>query len=245
MRRFYLESPPASPIVTLTGDEARHIVRVLRLKRDEEIVLFDATGAAYSGLIAERTSEAVTVRILETYAADSPEACRVVLVQAVLKSQKMDFIVQKSTELGVSRIAPFFSSRCIPRWDSDKASQKQHHWQQIAIAAVKQSGVRRVPAVDQIGDFEEALAGSFDGYLKVLLWEQEKTVGFGSLLAARGPCSGIVFVVGPEGGFSEAEAELALRHGFVAAGLGKTVLRAETAPLTVLAIIGYETGSIG
>ena len=245
MRRFYLDSPPVSPIVTLTGDEARHIVRVLRLKRDDEIVLFDATGAAYSGLIAERTADAVTVRIIEAYAADSPDECRAVLVQAVLKSQKMDSIVQKSTELGVSRIAPFFSSRCIPRWDSDKASQKQHHWQQIAISAVKQSGVRRVPVVDQAGNFEEVLAGSFEGFLKVFLWEQELTVSFGSLLAAHRPLPGIVFVVGPEGGFSDAEADLARRYGFVSAGLGKTVLRAETVPLAVLAIIGYETGRIG
>ncbi len=86
--------------MTLTGDEARHIVRVLRLKRDDEIVLFDATGAAYSGRIAERTADAVTVRITETFAAESPDAPQVVLVQAVLKSQKMDLIVQKSTELG-------------------------------------------------------------------------------------------------------------------------------------------------
>ena len=83
------------------------------------------------------------------------------------------------------------------------------------------------------------------GFLKVLLWEQEKAVGFGSLLAARRRFTDIVFVVGPEGGFSDAEAELARRHGFTAAGLGTTILRAETAPLAVLAIIGYETGTIG
>lgn len=245
MRRFYIESPPVSETVTLTGDEARHITRVLRLKRDDEIVLFDGSGTAYSAVIAQRHADAVTVRIIETYAAGSPEACRVVLVQAVLKSQKMDVVVQKSTELGVSRILPFFSSRCIPRWDRDKAAHKQHHWQQIAIAAVKQSGVRRVPVVDQACDFEEALAGPFDGFLKVLLWEQQQAVGLRSLLAAHSPPQGIVFIVGPEGGFSGAEAELARRHGFAAAGLGKAVLRAETAPLAVLAIIGYATGSIG
>jgi 16S rRNA (uracil1498-N3)-methyltransferase len=245
MRRFYLDNPPAAATVTLTGEEARHIVRVLRLKRDDEIVLFDATGAAYSGLIAERTADAVTVRITETFAASSPDAPQVVLVQAVLKSQKMDQIVQKSTELGVSRIRPFFSSRCITRWDRDKAAQKQQHWQQIAISAVKQSGVRRVPVVDQAGSFEEALAAPFEGFLKVLLWEQEKAVGFGSLLAARSGLKDIVFVVGPEGGFSDAEADLARRHGFTPAGLGAAILRAETAPLAVLAIIGYEAGTIG
>jgi 16S rRNA (uracil1498-N3)-methyltransferase len=245
MRRFYLENSPTLDSVLLNGDEARHIIRVLRLKRDDEIVLFDATGTAYSARIAERTADTVIVRITETFAAGSPDAPRIVLAQAVLKSQKMDLIVQKSTELGVSRIMPFFSSRCITRWDRDKAAQKQHHWQQIAISAVKQSGVRRVPVVDQAGSFEEALAGPFEGFLKVLLWEQEKAVGFGSLLAAHRPCAGIVFVVGPEGGFSDAEAELARRHGFIAAGLGATILRAETVPLAVLAIIGYETGIIG
>jgi 16S rRNA (uracil1498-N3)-methyltransferase len=245
MRRFYLDNQPVSGTVTLTGDEARHIVRVLRLKRDDEIVLFDASGTAYSGRIAERTDDSVTVRIIETFAPDSHDSPRVVLVQAVLKSQKMDLIVQKSTELGVSNIIPVFSSRCITRWDTDKAAQKQHHWQQIVISAVKQSGVRRMPVVEQAGDFEEALARPFDGFLKVLLWEQEKAVGFGSLLAAHRTFTGIVFVVGPEGGFSDAEVELARRHGFMTAGLGAAILRAETVPLAVLAIIGYETGTIG
>jgi 16S rRNA (uracil1498-N3)-methyltransferase len=245
MRRFYLDSQPVSETVTLTGDEARHIIRVLRLKRDDEIVLFDRAGIAYSGVIAERHADAVTVRIAETFAPCCPDAPRIVLLQAVLKSQKMDLIVQKCTELGVSDIIPFFSSRCVPRWDSDKAAQKQHHWQQIAISAVKQSGVRRVPAVHQAVNFEEALSGPFDGFLKVMLWEQEKDISFGSLLARHRPLRGIVFAVGPEGGFSDAEAELARSCGFISAGLGKTILRAETVPLAVLAIIGYETGTIG
>ena len=80
----------------------------------------------------------------------------------------MRFLLQH--QLGVARIAPFFSSRCIPRWSSEKAAQKQHHWQQIAIAAVKQSGVRQVPVVDPVGGFEEILAGPFDGYAKIFLY---------------------------------------------------------------------------
>ena len=244
MRRFYLENPPISDIVLLNGDEARHITRVLRLKRGDEMVLFDGAGTAYSGVLTESHADGVTVQIRDTFEPKS-SASQTVLMQAVLKSQKMDFIVQKSTELGCARIIPFFSSRCIPRWDADKGAQKQHHWQQIAIAAVKQSGVRRLPIIDQPCNFETALASAGDIYLKVLLWEDEQSASFGALMREKKPDQAILLIVGPEGGFSEAEVELARRYGFCSAGLGKTILRAETVPLTVLSIIGYETGFIG
>lgn len=243
MRRFYLDASPSSDLVCLTGEEANHIRRVLRLKRGDALVLFDAAGSAYSGVLAESRSDGVTVRIRETFAPEAA-ACRAVVLQAVLKAQRMDLIVQKSTELGCCRIVPFFSSRCIPRWDAAKEARRQHHWQQIAVAAVKQSGVRRLPVVEPPCDFETALASAGRDCCKVLLWEGEQSAPLRTMLqhGAAGP---IVFAVGPEGGFTEAEVDLARACGFRTAGLGKTILRAETATLAVLAIIGYEAGAIG
>ncbi len=244
MRRFYLENPPNSDTLRITGDEARHISRVLRLKRGDELVLFDRSGTAYGAVLSESTADGVTARIHERFVPETTSA-ETVLLQAVLKSKPMDMVVQKSTELGCSRIIPFFSSRCIPRWDARKAAQKQHHWQQIAIAAVKQSGVRRVPVVEHPGSFESVLASAVDGHLKVLFWEGELAVRFSSVLQQRRPDQAISFIVGPEGGFSEAEVGLARRNGFCSAGLGRSILRAETVPLAALSIIGYATGSIG
>lgn len=244
MRRFYLENPPTSDTVRIAGDEARHISRVLRLKRGDHLVLFDQAGTAYGGVLAESGADGVTVKIHESFVPEST-AAGTVLMQAVLKSKQMDMVVQKSTELGCARIIPFFSSRCIPRWDVPKAAQKQHHWQQIVIAAVKQSGVRRVPIVDHPDSFESVLAMAVDGYLKVLLWEGEQSVRFCTLLQKKKQDQAIIFIVGPEGGFSEAEVELARSYGFCSAGLGRAILRAETVPLAVLSVIGYAAGSIG
>ncbi len=246
MRRFFIAEPPASETVCLRGDEAHHVRRVLRLKLGDELLLFDAAGAAYRCELTELGADSVTALIKEAYAAETAGSA-VILLQAVLKSpQRMDFIVQKSTELGVTRIIPFYSTRCIPRWDGAKGALRQQHWQQIAIAAVKQSGVRRVPAIDDPGDFQSALIAADGLPGKIVLWEGERSTGLRDLLKQRqGAAGGIAFAVGPEGGFTEEEIGLARKRGFITAGLGRAILRAETAPLAVLTIIGYESGTIG
>lgn len=246
MRRFYIENKHIiNDTVVVKGEEARHIGRVLRLKSNDNILLFDREGNTYTGIIIDRKHEEVKVKVIDKKKRRLTNKTNVILCQAITKAKKMDFIVQKSTELGVCRIIPFFSSRCVPKWDSIKASNRVQHWQKIVTASVKQSGVREIPAVENILDFSDLIKKDFEGFLKLILWERESELSLKKIFTSKGIPSKILFVVGPEGGFSEDEIILAKEDGFVPVGLGNYILRAETVPIAVLTIISYENGELG
>lgn len=247
MRRFYINQQSAAPddVIIMRGDEARHMGKALRLNAHDAVMLFDREGASYTGIIINKARGEIAVRVVAKAAAGAQDAAEIILAQAVTKAQKMDFIVQKSTELGVSKIIPFFSSRCIPKWDSGKAAGKAQHWQNIVTASVKQSGIRAVPAVEPVALFSEVIKREYPGFLKLILWENETENSLGRIFSAVAFPQKIIFAVGPEGGFSGQEIERAQESGFAAVGLGKYILRAETAPVAVLTIIRYELGELG
>ncbi len=246
MRRFYIDAPrhPGSS-VSLSGTEARHAVKVLRLAAGDGILLFDRLGGSYTGTIAGITAKEVTVRIDEKaeYAQRHIEN-ETIIYQAVLKSDNMDFVVQKCTELGVDRIQPFFSARCIPRWDDQKCAAKARRWKSIAVSAVKQSGVGKVPEIPRPADFMELVSSREQCPEKLIFWERERTNGLGKILSAI-DTGRILFAVGPEGGFTDEEIQHACAAGFKRAGLGTGILRAETAPIAVLSILQYVRGGLG
>jgi len=243
MRRFYLDSTPENDTAYIRGDEARHIEKVLRLGPGDSLELFDAGGNVYRAEIESLHRAEVTARICERTTAELDTGARITLCQAVAKSQKMDLIVEKCTELGVTAIQPFFASRSVPRWDENKAAGRVQHWSNIARAAVKQSGARRPPSVEPVLSFKDMLAKSYPDALRIMLWECEREISLRSLLADC-PCQ-IVLVVGPEGGFANEEASLAASHGFQFAGLGNRILRVETAAIVAVGLAAYEFGMIG
>ncbi|MEI6125329.1 MAG: 16S rRNA (uracil(1498)-N(3))-methyltransferase [Pseudomonadota bacterium] len=247
MRRFFINQKSAAidDVIVIQGDEARHIGKVLRLAAHDTVMLFDTEGVTYTGIITHKTNGEIAVRVISKVAPGEQDASKVILAQAVTKAQKMDFIVQKSTELGVSKIIPFFSSRCIPKWDSRTAENKARHWQNIVTASVKQSGIRAVPVVEQVALFSEVLAGQYAGFLKFILWEKERENSLKRILSAGTFPQKIIFAVGPEGGFSGDEIAQAQEKGFIPVGLGNYILRAETAPVAVMSIIRYESGELG
>jgi len=243
MRRFYLESTPENNTAHIRGDEARHIEKVLRLGPGDSLELFDADGSVYRAEIESLHRGEVIARICERKAESPDPGIQVTLCQAVVKPQRMDLIVEKCTELGVTEIQPFFAHRSVPRWDEDKAAQRVQHWRRIALAAVKQSGARRPPAIEPVLSFKEVLAKSYSDSMRVMLWECERDISLRSLLAN---CSRrIVLIVGPEGGFTNEEANLASSQGFQFAGLGDRILRVETAAIVGVAIAAYEFGALG
>jgi 16S rRNA (uracil1498-N3)-methyltransferase len=243
MRRFYLESTPENNTARIRGDEARHIEKVLRLGPGDSLELFDADGSVYRAEIESLHRGEVIARICARIAGVSDSDVHITLCQAVVKSQKMDFIVEKCTELGVTEIQPFFAHRSVPRWDEDKAAQRVQHWRRIALAAVKQSGARRPPAIEPVLSFKEVLAKPYSDSMRVMLWECERDISLRSLLAN---CSRrIVLIVGPEGGFTNEEASLASSHEFQFAGLGDRILRVETAAIVGVAVAAYEFGALG
>ncbi|MBM4311591.1 MAG: 16S rRNA (uracil(1498)-N(3))-methyltransferase [Deltaproteobacteria bacterium] len=244
MRRFYLENAPVNDMARIGGDEARHIEKVLRLGSGDGLELFDASGCVYLAAIESLGRGKVVARICSRGPGVAETGAQIVLCQAVVKSQKMDLIIEKCTELGATAFQPFFAQRSVPRWDADRAARRVQHWQAVARAALKQSGARRLPCVAPVVGFSAMLAQPFADCCRVMLWEGERAAGLREVLAGASG-RGIAFLVGPEGGFTDDEVDQARQRGFQVAGLGERILRAETAAITVTALAACAFGVIG
>ncbi len=245
MPRFYVPKPIIKKgMLTVTGDEVKHIRKVLRLGIGDRISIFDGSGMEYEGAIAEVTSSSVVVKIHDIFSSKKESHLEITLAQSILKSEKMDYLIQKATELGVKKIIPFISSRSIPLLEKEKRLERHRRWKKIAVEASKQCGRGVIPEIDPPEDYRELLASVPEGALKFILWEKE---GERLKEALRGPARSkkIFFIVGPEGGLSREEVEEAERMGFVPVTLGERILRAETASLCLLSILQYERGDMG
>ncbi len=243
---FYIErTADIDDTVVIRGSEARHIAKVLRYSIDDAVTLFDESGVHYAGVITDIGKGYVSVLIRskqEPVQNDDPE---IIICQAVLKAKKNDFIIQKCTELGVAKIVPFVSSRSIPQWDAEKAENRRLHWQGIVTSAVKQSGIRKIPVVEPLLSYQKVIERPYEGYTKIVLYENECEAGLKKALEAVEHPVKIVVVVGPEGGFTENEVQLARDNDFRSVGLGDLILRAETVPIAVLSILRYHFGALG
>jgi 16S rRNA (uracil1498-N3)-methyltransferase len=223
--------------------EIRHIGRVLRLRAGDEVVLFDGEGREYRAAIASLLPHKISLTLLpepSTVTAESP--LKVILGLALLKSSRFDWLIQKATELGVSEIVPFHSSRVVPRWEEQRTQTRQSRWEKIVSEAAKQCGRARVPRIYSPRTFGETLAREFGDTNKIFLWEKEQSR---SLKEALGyPSSSIYALVGPEGGFSEQEALQAQEAGFRPIRLGPRILRAETAGVVIACLLQYILGDL-
>lgn len=227
--------------IIITGTDVNHIRNVLRMKIGEKLEISDGNNKKYLCEIRNMSSETVTADILEVKSTDSESACRIVLFQGLPKSDKMDWIVQKSVELGVSEIVPMATRRAVVKLDEKKARKKQERWQTIAESAAKQAGRGIIPEIKAVSDFSEAL--SYAGKLDHILIPYELAEGmnetrkqFASL--KKGESIGIF--IGPEGGFEVEEVQSAVEvAGAVPVTLGKRILRTETAGLFVLSVLSY------
>ncbi len=246
MRRFYISvSPQVDDIIEIGGSEARHMLRVLRLKITDTVMLFDSQGDTYASEIADVGNTRVRLRIIDKKVKPNIDKTEIILCQAITKAKKMDDIVQKCTELGVSTIKPFFSSRSVPVWDSRKRADRVRHWRSIVTAAVKQSGVRKMPVVDEIENFENMVTGIDPGFMKIILWEDEKGTALRDVVCSGAGNDKILFSIGPEGGFTANEIALARENGFDTVGMGDYILRTETAPVAVMAVLRFIKGELG
>jgi 16S rRNA (uracil1498-N3)-methyltransferase len=243
MRRFYVY-PDAlnSDPVTLDQEESHHLTRVLRLEEGDEIELFDGTGVLYTGTI-DKIGKQVTVSSVSLRQGPGEQhGGSVVVCQADLKGGKIDFLVEKCTELGVERFLPFYAGRSQGRLDAARRTQRWHRRLSIVKRACKQSGRLRVMQVDQERSFTELLTIDFGSdHTKLILWE--KSNSFNLAGAVDGPRDASVCVmIGPEGGFSDEDILLAEAAGWQAVGLGDLILRAETATISAVAIVNHLLG---
>ena len=245
MPRFYVPNPSIkNGILKVEGEEVKHIRKVLRLRAGDQIILFDGLGIEYEGRILEENASSVLVQIRTTSVSQQDSPLELTLAQSLLKGEKMDFLIQKATELGVKEIIPFLSSRSVPIFDKTRRPERHHRWKRIAIEASKQSGRGVIPIVQSVNSYSEMLQIASSNGLRLILWEREGAK-LKEILKKTEEKSKIFFVVGPEGGFSQEEIHTAEELGFIPVHLGKRVLRAETASLCFLSILQYERGDIG
>lgn len=245
--RIFLPQPMEIGILCdLRAEDQSYIKSVLRLKKNDHLVVFDGQGHEYRAMIRQFEGSRTIVEILKKYhPQDKP--VRITLLQALPKAGKMDFIIQKATELGVDRIVPFQSARSVSRPTDDKKSQKASRWQKIAVEAARQCGRADVPVISPCVDFQEMIGGADGKGFKIIFWEEETQSGLKAVLRQKHPESikELLIIVGPEGGFLKEEVDQARKAGFEAVSLGKQILRVETAVLAILAILQYEKGLLG
>ena len=238
---------PEGGLFSIRGQEARHVARVLRLGPGDRLILMDRKGCRFLAQVESARSKEVVVSIHESLAPHCSSAAEITLGQALLRSGPMDFVIQKATELGVSRIIPFFSERTMVKPDEKGMANKQRHWEEIARSASKQSDRDRPPEILPPMAFTDLLARLEQGkQLKIILWEGEERQDLKSILR-EGDVIGrkVSGIVGPEGGFGEGEIQAARSAGFLPVSIGQRVLRAETASVALMAVLQYEWGDLG
>lgn len=231
MPRFYVDfalSPDS--VVELPDNVVRHL-NVLRVKNTEEIVLFNGNGKAYPALPEVLEKRYASVRILREEATDNESPLNITLVQSVSAAERMDFTLQKSVELGVAEIRPVISERCVVRLSGERAEKRVARWQEIVVSACEQSGRNIVPKVLPLTTYVQALQQLSQETTKLLM-----SLNRAQKLSDVQPQPGkVVFMVGPEGGWTEKEEQQAFDAGFQSVTLGKRVLRTETASLAAIA----------
>ncbi|MHB8993173.1 MAG: RsmE family RNA methyltransferase [Chloroflexota bacterium] len=263
--------------VGLTGPIAHQIRSVLRLRPGDTVDLLDGSGFVYEARLVALSREGVSAEVVGRRPSGSEPGVELVLYQALLKGQKMELVLQKGTEIGVSRFVPVLSERCVSRPATSDLERRIERWQAIVREAAEQSKRGVLPAVTSAEPFEDACRSAAEGGLALMAWEEEHALGIGGALREAGlstpsptppPFEGegaatplpplwgkgqgdggwkprIALLIGPEGGFSAREAEVARGAGVRVVSLGPRILRAETAALVAATLVLCATGDMG
>jgi 16S rRNA (uracil1498-N3)-methyltransferase len=235
MPRFYCPPPlPLKGSFDLPPEAAHHAARVLRLREGNRVEMFDGLGNACHGVIAELGGKRVVVGEITAVSVNRESPLQVMLAQALSSSEKMDWVIQKATELGIAEIQPLDTERSVARLTAERAAKRLEHWRQVAISACEQCGRNVLPVIHAPLDIMvwlQQMNGLSD--TKLILLPQ----GTASLHSREKPQDKVVLLVGAEGGFTQAESDSALRCGFMPIRMGARVLRTETAAITGLAAL--------
>jgi len=229
LSRFFIDAPLSLGQHELPEAQAHYIGRVLRHAAGDAVQLFDGSGQEYLGALIEVGKKAVRVELREQLAGQAESPLRIHLGQGLSRGERMDWAIQKATELGVSEITPIVSERCEVRLKDERADKRLAHWRQVAISACEQCGRSVLPVIHAPVTLAEWQA-HVQAELKLVLHP------VAAPLESHARPHSLAFLIGPEGGLSEAEVEQAKAAGFHAARLGPRVLRTETAPVVALAV---------
>lgn len=229
LSRFFINAPLALGEVELPETIAHYMGRVLRLPQGANVQLFDGSGFEFLGTISEITKKKLIVTLSEQIIGLAESPLHTHLGQGLARGEKMDFVIQKATELGVNEITPLVTERCEVRLSDERADKRIAHWQQVAISACEQSGRTKIPVIHAPILLDEWVA-HVQADLKLMLHPVAE-----SIESYQKPAS-LALLIGPEGGFSDKEITRAQQHAFQSIRLGHRVLRTETAPIVALAL---------
>ena len=226
------------------GQELTHLMKVLRLRAGDCVTVFDNTGWEHEAVIETLTSERGELKIVESHATGRDPSIPITLAAGLTKGEKLDWVIEKATELGVTTVIPFLSSYTVPKLDTAKIHKRAERWRKIAVSAAKQCGRSRVPEVRSLCIFENFLSEPWPETLKLIFWENETEQSLRELFQKCPGANSVLLAVGPEGGFSKSEVELANARGFQSVHMGRRILRAETAALGALTIVQFLWGDL-
>ncbi|MEW8507592.1 MAG: 16S rRNA (uracil(1498)-N(3))-methyltransferase [Candidatus Thiodiazotropha sp.] len=233
VHRFFIQqSLHKGDRVELGTETSHHIHQVLRLRPGIEIVLFNNDGDEYAANLLQVSKKLAQAEVGESLRHEAQSRLKIHLILAISRGERMDYAMQKATELGVSRITPIFSDRCVVKLDERKRAGRLSHWQRIVINACEQSGRCRIPTIDKPLQYWNALNTQQSASAILLDHRSQLT-----LQQIDAPETSLTLLAGPEGGLTGKERQLAIDKGFVGIRLGPRILRTETAPLAAIAAV--------
>lgn len=243
---FSLPLTEPSGTIQITGEKAKYLAMVLRCREGEELVVFNGKGASLKTIIRRITKKDIVAAVVEVMEADAKTLPAVTLIQGLLKGDKMDLVIQKTTELGIGKIAPVITERSQLR-----ETRKLDRWKKIAEEAARQCGRNDIPDISEPLSFKEFFTEkTMPDTLTLLFWEKgglplkEAFYGQSPLQASDSALKPVNILIGPEGGFTNEEVELAKAHGCIVTSLGERILRAETAALSAVTLVQFLMGAL-
>ena len=247
MRFFYVEpSQMTGSKAVLEGAEASHVKNVLRLRRGAAVGLVDGAGFEYTAVIDRIVPGRVELAITGRQPAPGQAPVRICVAQGCLKEKKMDRVVRQLSELGAARWVPFICERAVARPEAERASFRRERWRKIAVESLKQCRRGNLMDIAEVTSFDDALEQGRSCAARILFWEKtSEPLTVNRAWGAAGTPPSVMVMLGPEGGFTEQEARAAEAAGFVAAGLGPRILKAETAVVAACALVQYLFGDLG
>lgn len=249
LSRIYVDAPLESgACIRLSGGAASHATRVLRLRPGAALTVFNGRGGEYAGTIAAAEDGDLTVELGKHRAVERESPLQLTLAQGISRGERMDFVVQKATELGVKQLVPLLSERSVVRLDAQQTLRKLNHWHAVAVAACEQSGRNQLPEVlapATLGSFlRESVRGTTSDPSPAPLRLLLSPAAARPLADVPRPAGALTVLIGPEGGLADSEHEAALAAGFNAVRLGPRVLRTETAAIVALALLQRQFGDL-
>jgi 16S rRNA (uracil1498-N3)-methyltransferase len=238
--RIYLDQTlRKDAIYELTDDSAHHVIAVLRMRKGQQLILFNGQGGQFTAEIVSTVKKRVVIQVGEYYPINLESELNITLAQGISRGQQMDYTIQKSVELGVARIVPVITEFCTVHLNNERMLKRHHHWKKIIIGACEQSGRTKIPLLEKVQNVEDWISQDTNKLKLILHPESGLPLSNLDKLVEH-----LTLLIGPEGGFSQLEYKLAQKNGYQGLKLGPRILRTETAALAAISMCQMLWGDI-